>query len=109
MRSRNRLLAALGLSLCLGAALGLPATASADHRDGRGWYGERQDRGDHRGRGDWNRYWNQGRRGHGPGYGYGYGWGHAPRPYRYAVHRHGPGCGHGDYGYRGYPFWFRGY
>jgi hypothetical protein len=94
MRSRNRSLAALGLSLCLAAALGLPSTAAADHRDG--WRNERHDRDrDDRGRhGGWDRHDD---RGHGHAYGWGRG-GYGPR-YGYVAHRHGPGCGHGGYAY----------
>jgi hypothetical protein len=103
------LLSALGLSLCLAAALGLPSLASADWRDGRGSrnerHGDRDGRGDRNGHGDRGRHgdsrWNHGRGYDHDGRGHGYAWGHDRRGhgYRYAEHRHGRGCGHGGYGH----------
>jgi len=114
MRSRNRRFAALGLSLCLGAALGLPSAAWAkDHHRGDGC------RSASYGACDGGRYaygWVPA--GRSP-YPYGY---VAPRPYGYAAprrvadcDRRAPAFGPGAYGYgRGYreagwrPFWFWG-
>ena len=89
---------ALGFSLCLAAALGLPSAAAAHDRDGRR-HERHADRDDHRDRDGW-RHGDRDRQGHDRGRGYGWGNGGRGNAYRYAAHQHGPGCGHGDYACR---------